>query len=497
MATIPGTKFTELAPPAETGQIPWSPSLASTGGEQAVTAGIEKMGRAITAYAINTMKQEMAIEASEIEMAIDERGWAARNAVTGDEEADRKLVEGLERDLRAIPDLAKYKENRDYGTIYINKNIPNWKRGIYVESLTKNRENTADRFKILSEELLENGRIPEANDLAEKAYKVGAITQAEYDNFVETAPTESIILSAGKLIDLKQYDTALANLEKLDDEKLTKPQREKKLDLLSKAKAEKKNMSEVKEAEINNDIVKSSDPNFAQRLSYDQIRKKITEAADKGELDGTQIRETTRFLNSIVNSADKSASENDPEVLAEAYKIMTTDKTQKQKFENLMELKPKLKSTTVDGFVKDIYEPETISNEIYKQYSSAITGLKTGKMFSRETSKNISFSVKAQEMLRLFAKQNPDATEKEYEEFFNRLIENQTSWWGIGPGGKSFWNSFRREKGELRYSLPRNIEAMEKETATPSKTAITKYKTGDTRTVNGITYTYDGKYWTD
>ena len=255
------------------------------------------------------------------------------------------------------------------------------------------------------------------------------------------------------------------------------------------AGASVKAQSEQIESDLSSRIVAL---NFSKPQTFEEVEALRREIATNKLLDGTQIRELSHFLDSQITNAGKSADENDSDALAEAYKTMTSTMNQKQKFEKLMSLKPKLKNTTVDGFIQDIYKPDTVSNEIYKAYSSAITSLQTGKMFSTETTQNINLSVKAHDLLRLFAEQNPDATEEEYAKFFNRLIENQTSAWSIMPGGKSFWNSLRREKGELRYSIPRNIEALQKEIGKTKQ-----YKIGDKRTINGVTYTYDGQYWTD
>ena len=267
-----------------------------------------------------------------------------------------------------------------------------------------------------------------------------------------------------------------------------------KKDAQSQITAEQKANAEAVELEITNDIQKSVDPKVPPggKLTFNQIREKIRKANEEGIfIDAAQPRVLDNYLDSKTNDRD----ENESNALSEAYKMMTTDMTQQQKFNKLMSLSSKLESNTVDSFVKDIYKPDTVSNATYKAYSSAIGNLKTGKMFSREATKNINLSLKAQDLLRKFAEENPDATGTEYEKFFNRLIENQTSFWGGIFTGKSFWQSFRREKGELRYSIPRNIEALEKDLSIKESTK--QYKSGDKRTVNGVTYTYDGQYWTD
>lgn len=200
--------------------------------------------------------------------------------------------------------------------------------------------------------------------------------------------------------------------------------------------------------------------NFQQRIT-DKTKTnvptpdEVLESYYKGKISETQKNNLEKML------VTPGADDNDPIALQQAYKILYSDMEPDKQFDEVLKLKSKLKEVTFDGFVEDMYKPATVSNEIYKQYASAITSLKTQKMFSGNITENINLSIKAQDLLRMFAKQNPDATEREYADFFNKLVENQTSKWGIFTG-KSFWQGFRKAKGEMRYSLGRNIAEMEK-----------------------------------
>lgn len=251
--------------------------------------------------------------------------------------------------------------------------------------------------------------------------------------------------------------------------------------------------------------IQNAEANAAQTQRAAQFESTVTDELVKDNLkindqdileliqDNPDITPATkRTLKSLydatLNSMGKGKDDNDPYALADAYRVIASDATDQQKFTRLMQLRPKLKPTTVDSFIKDIYEPETVSNEVYKQYSTAINSLKTGKMFSADIAENINLSVKSQDLLRMFARQNPEATEEDYGKFFNKLIENQSRWWAIWPGGRPW--SGRREKSEIRHSIPQNIAALEKKFGGPKQ-----YKAGDKRTVNGVIYTFDGQEW--
>ena len=63
------------------------------------------------------------------------------------------------------------------------------------------------------------------------------------------------------------------------------------------------------------------------------------------------------------------ADDNDPLALREAYLIMNSDISPDAKFAGVVALKPKLKKTTFDGFVKDAYEPdEVLSSDFAKEW---------------------------------------------------------------------------------------------------------------------------------
>ena len=291
----------------------------------------------------------------------------------------------------------------------------------------------------------------------------------------------------------KDYkDIGLTN-DDLDD--IKRDYKTARNDIQSQITSEQKAKAEAVEMEITNDIQKAADPKvpLEGKLTIDQIRKKIRKANEEGIFISA---EQPRVLGNYLDSKTNGRAENDPQALAEAYKMMTTDMTQQQKFNKLTSLSSKLESNTVDGFVKDIYKPETVSNATYSAYSKAITSLRTGNMFSGNIVKNINLSLKAQDLLRMFAEENPDADEKEYEKFFNKLVENQARWWAIVPGGRP-WSPLYTRFGETRASIPKNIESIQKELGTTGRKKPSQYKTGDTRTINGVTYTYDGQYWKD
>jgi len=249
MATIPGTKYAQGAPSESTGQVLMSPP--SEGGGQQIAAGIEKMGAVIMAYAINVQKQEMSVDYYERKRQIDEAGWEAHNAVTGDIEADNKLWEKFESDAQAIAQSSKYKDVNSLLANHLNQVAPNWHQGIYTRSLTIRKENARDQLKLEWTKSLENGDTKTTNDLLANALKLGAITQAEHDNFMKIAPAQAHLLRAERALSLGNNEAVLSELDQTKDMKLTTEQLKQKESL--RLTAEKK-MDDL-DRELTNEVI--------------------------------------------------------------------------------------------------------------------------------------------------------------------------------------------------------------------------------------------------
>lgn len=137
--------------------------------------------------------------------------------------------------------------------------------------------------------------------------------------------------------------------------------------------------------------------------------------------------------------------------------------------------------------LKKFYDgADVLGNSLHRTYTSAITGLKTAKRFSRNKTENIQFAAQARSVLDSWAVKNPDAKEEDYQAFFDRLIDNsRMNTWARG------W--FTRKAEEDRISIRENIEEIQKELAGESL----KWEKGNTRIIGGITYTFNGKTWND
>jgi len=209
------------------------------------------MGAAVLGYAINVRKQEMSVDYYEKKRQIDEAGWEAHNAVTGDEEADNKIWEKFEADAQAITQSSKYKDVNILLQKHLNQVAPNWQQGIYTRSLTIRKENARDQLKLEWTKSLENGDTKTANDLIDNALKLGAISQTEHDNFMKIAPAQAHLLRAERALSLGNNEAVLSELDQTKDMKLTTEQLKQKESL--RLTAEKK-MDDL-DRELTNEVI--------------------------------------------------------------------------------------------------------------------------------------------------------------------------------------------------------------------------------------------------
>lgn len=107
--------------------------------------------------------------------------------------------------------------------------------------------------------------------------------------------------------------------------------------------------------------------------------------------------------------------------------------------------------------LKKFYDgADILGTDLHRIYSGAIIGLRTSKTFSKNKADNVLYAARASSVLNAWAVKNPNATESDYQAFFDRLMDRSfMDNWGRG------W--FIREKEEQRVAVRENIQAFEEE----------------------------------
>lgn len=107
--------------------------------------------------------------------------------------------------------------------------------------------------------------------------------------------------------------------------------------------------------------------------------------------------------------------------------------------------------------LKKFYDgADVLGTDLHRIYSGAIVGLRTSKTFSKNKADNVLYAARASSALNAWAVKNPNATEADYQAFFDRLMDRSfMDNWGRG------W--FARAPEEQRIAVRENIEAFEEE----------------------------------
>ena len=301
MANIPGTKFAQGAPSANTGQTTWQAPRQGDGG---IPEAVSKIGKELFNYGLNVERKKMVAEVSRNKRMIDEKGWLANESLVGDDEADGKVREQFHAEVNDIIGSSKYVDVNNTMGQYANDVLPNWDHAIRVKSLGIQSQNAELQSEYEADRNLSIGNLPGAVDIYDKSIKLNPGKRAYYEEKKKIAPAQSVLLMANRQVEAGNYDTT--ELDKLEDDKLTNRQVKLKYDILAQIKSEHKIVSEAKEIEITSDILKATNANDPKRLSYEQIRLKIIEAADKGLfVDASQPRELQHFLDGQVKNVGK------------------------------------------------------------------------------------------------------------------------------------------------------------------------------------------------
>lgn len=222
MAVIPGTKFATAEPSGRTGQTTWGAPPQGEG--QAIAQGISKIGGAILAYALDVQQKEMTAEYYEKQRLIDEAGWAARESVVGDEEADNALWEKAYGRMLEIAGSSKYKDVNDRLMQNVNQVSPNWAHGIRMASLGIQADNANAQQKYNLLEAFKNRDQTTVDAIIKNGVETKTMPPAEVDHYQKYGQGYGSLARVEEWIANGRNDLALLELEQMDSMDLTTEQ---------------------------------------------------------------------------------------------------------------------------------------------------------------------------------------------------------------------------------------------------------------------------------
>ncbi len=515
MAKIP-TRVSQVIPSGRVAGAVIPFDIADTG--QGIEAqGLAGLGRGVGDLGISLGRIAFAEGTSQADSARVAAGSRINlletelSTINDTEQYDAKLKEALE-DIKVLrPDHVIGGEQFDD---FLERTIPQWQTGVNILKIKQTQSNIEGRYILDLAEARTLGRLDLANELTVNARdKTGAITpeQAARDLTISSALIEKInnkkaeefVLDAAFAAwestvtkkdpsgDLKVAlqvveDSNIDDKSRIEGEiksRIVNRRAEAKLDLANAIEAEKQSIDDIFILPREEFLTKSIDTleaiNSSTILSVkdkEEQRAKINkriEAISTGKIDPVDQFDPKAYDSLSIRIARNSKAVNSTDISSRVGLGKQGGITTKQS-EELTRLKK-----FYDG-------ADVLGNSLHRTYTSAITGLKTAKRFSRNKTENIKFAAQARSILDSWAIQNPDATEDDYQAFFDRLIDNsRMNTWARG------W--FTRKAEEDRISIRENIEEIQKELAGETR----KYKKGDTRIIGGVTYTFNGKTWND
>ena len=452
-------------------------SLDVSTGQEGIARGLMQFGGALAGIADNIYKQESAAEYSELKRQVDEKGFAAFNSVTGEEEVDVKLWENFQKDLEA---LQSKKPNVTAGLQrHINEVMPNWKDSFDKKHLAIRKNSAHAKFEFEYKSLLSKGDTEGAKKILDFQLLTQDIPEPEYASKLSSLPNDSVLEQAYSMALDGNYtgaDTKLSELSKPTDE-----QKEYRNKIASQARVQ------VKEAasEANKQL---TDLMAKQQLTIPEIQSR------RNVLDDNDYKAWTKIA---MNPADKAGN------IIQATELKSAAMDVWRGALTRDELDSRIRNSLADsGGINDEQYASIVSaadtqlkqsqaedirrfsrdaaNVILGQYSGLmqfdalgnLTGVNLAGLSGDEvedTKYRMHFLSLYEQGLRDWVADNPTASGKEFYQFAS---EEKMRYWNT---------SLERMKAIAKQPIIRKVE----------------YKTGDTRIINGVTFTFDGTKWND
>lgn len=378
---------------------------------------------------------------------------------------DGKLVQLTNKE--AISYALKNKEYAEFATEKDAQKYAegSWKQGDMAGAKYPTKPLTENEYKL--------AQIKIANDsLVKRNFLTPVQAQTIYDeaakNLQKTELEEVKNTTLGLATSQRNKETGRIDLVKAQEViKKSKLSEIDQLDIMTKLDTwdtkEQKAKEDITEAErktIDDIFIKPTDeflasvPNALDAINNsanmpvkdkEEQRKKINDrvnAIKEGKIDPVDTFDPQAYNNLAIRISKNSKAVSAGEIENSVGKGKKGGITVKQK-EALFDLKKKYDSGDIIG------------NRLHSRYSDAVSGLRTSKAFSLNKVENVKLAAEAQSVLDSWAIKHPDATEDEYEDFFNRLVDtsNLSGWYTF----------FTRKSKEQRTAIQENLKEMKTE----------------------------------
>jgi len=462
MAEFPGIQYAQEVPGVV--RQPRAALDVSTGQEE-IARGLMQFGGALAGIADTIHQQESAAEYSELKRQVDERGFAAYNSVTGDEEADVELWENFEKDLGTLQSKRPNVQAALQG--HINEVMPNWQDSFNKHSLGVRKRNAHAKFELEGGSALASGNLTEYHQQLNTRLAVKDITQAEFDFKTKNAVPDSVLEQSRHLVasdNAESFVKATNMLNSLDEKTLNTEQLEYRNKLLrmteqtSKAKSDKA----LTDVIIQKENLKDATPTEKANATA-QMKQQLVDGGVKGDA----LEKWFGILDKWSGGDKDPTEEYDPPRAAEIRErcMLEPEGITDSQIMSLVGLGKEggITSQQAQSFVnlrrENIDQRPSLQKELHGRKQDILKGMYNAELFGKDEEAALKYNDMA-DRLTLYAHINKDFTKQEMDEFFEQLTaEHEKKWWlgwlkWIQPPQEILGQTFRR------YRQQRKLEGL-------------------------------------
>jgi hypothetical protein len=413
--TFPGQQI-EYADVSPSGRIP------AVGAQMPATGGLEAIGGALQQLGEKVDAQESALELSQGQRQIEEKGFALVNSATTDPDANEKAWAQYEKDTQGIIGSMKHGNAQRALQIHANEHLPQWQQTFKTRELAVRSANAADQMEFEATALLGRGDVGGAATIYQNARDTKAITQKKYDFLMANIFTNSALEMARIDIGTGNYEQAQKQLEGL------KGLNDAQLDQRDRLLAD---LHKVKDPQVEQDRVSIAEQIEAGTATFASIQATTLDQKEK-DSSWTHAQEVTRMR----AKGETIATDQDSRIAANEVVLAYKDGLiqRKDALAGISKYQTKINPTEFKQITDDIYHyadnKDPIKQRKISEYNKTFSYLASkNKLVDGDRKTNMLAAIEYQAAFGNWTRDNPDASDAEITDKFNELTKKINLWW--------------------------------------------------------------------
>lgn len=391
----------------------------------APSRALSQLGGSITEIGQDLQNQKNALDYSEGQRLIQEKVNAAYESLTGDEEADKKVWETLQKDMGSVQYKSGHVNNAL--TQYRNSITPNVQQKLNQRHQAIFKQNMHDGFVANGQTFLAKGDLVGYQNLLDLRLKSKDISMAEYQALSESSLGDSLLQQAR---DLMASDRAadnyraigiLENITKVEEIELSTEQKEYRNRMLNLAK---KTTGEKSDAAITEVVIQMDNLREKTALEKEAAAQEMKQSLVDGGITGDKLNQYFNIINEWTGGEKDITEEYDPQVYTalqariDLYPDSLTD-AEIYQFVGLGReggISTKQARALVDLRRRNVDDVGSLQNEVHRRYQDVLKGMYNAGFFGDKEDTEAAFKyADVANKLTVYANKNKDATPEEFE----------------------------------------------------------------------------------